>query len=423
MAHRFLIALTLALLAPTVAAQGAEVSWGEPLAWSAEDGPEGREHAAFVVEPGGRRALLVGGSGYRPYGSPLADAWALDLAAGRWSALALGGEALVPAGSRRAAWAPAAGTSAGDGGAPDDGATADTGAVGEATSDEVADGGGATGDATTDPADDAHAPTFGQALYLHGGYAAGFAPDGDLYRLAVRDGGLEVARVAQHDPPPARFLHAFAHDDASGSFVVFGGVDGEWPLDDTWIGRPAADGVHWTRLETDEAPRPRFGFAFALDQERRRLLVCGGQVLPEDLDDPRMVTARDLWALDLAADPPAWSRLATWTEEQYPGRRNPAWAFDQARGDLFVWGGTGDGQSALAHLYAIATRAPGAPVTRLDQSDAISTRASGFGLVDGVRGRALLGFGNDSSGAYLDLAAVSLRRAGEDEGPAVPATR
>lgn len=345
---------TLLLLAAAFAFQEpSPPAWGRRCAWSAPDGPVAREHAALIADPERARLLLLGGSGYAPYLAPLGDAWAFDLVDERWSRLELAGEALTPGGSQRVAPAP-------------DGA------------------------------------------YLHGGYGTDGRELGDLWHVRIEGDAVHVARVPQHDPPPARQLHGFACDASGRRFVVFGGGTSEELFDDTWIGTRDDAGVRWERLASDVHPSARFGFAHAFDPQTGRFLVCGGELLPPDGEDA-MTVASDLWALDLASDPPAWTRLAEYASESFHGRRNPAFAFDARAGDLLVWGGTGDGSTALPDLHVVRTRLPGAPVERLPEPAAIPTRASGFGVVDPTTGRAWLGFGNTSTMRYQDMVEVLLR--------------
>jgi hypothetical protein len=344
----------LLLAAATLAFQDASpLAWGRRIVWSAPDGPAAREHAALIADPERGRLLLLGGSGYTPYLAPLGDAWSFDLVDESWSPLELAGDALTPGGSQRVAAAP-------------DGA------------------------------------------YLHGGYGADGRELGDLWHVSLAADAVHVARVPQDNPPPARQLHGFACDASGRRFVVFGGGTSEDLFDDTWIGTRTEAGVRWERLASDVQPSARFGFAHAFDPQAGRFLVCGGELLPPDGQNG-MAVARDLWALDLASESPAWTRLAEYASEAFPGRRNPAFAFDARSGDLLVWGGTGDGSTALPDLYVVRTRLPGAPVERLPQPAAIPTRASGFGFVDPTSSRAWLGFGNTSTMRYQDMVEVVLR--------------
>ena len=94
--------LLLAALLPVPQAQDASPRFGRTVAID-EHGPPAREHAVFVADAARDRAVLYAGSGYRPYGTPLGDAWAFDFATEEWSPLELVGDAPPPAGSRRAA--------------------------------------------------------------------------------------------------------------------------------------------------------------------------------------------------------------------------------------------------------------------------------------------------------------------------------
>ena len=361
----FASTLLLLLTSPLAgsAPQDSDVNaWGERVEWPVELGPPAREHAAFVVDAERDRAILLAGSGYAPYGTPLGDAWSFDLEAGTWAELAWAGDELTPGGARRAAVV-----------------RRDAGSFG---------------------------------AFLHGGYGEGLVEIDGLWWVEPGEGEVRVRAIEQVNPPPARLLHAFACDPAGEQLVVFGGVGGDDGLDDTWIGRRAGEEIHWRELETADGPGPRFGFAFAYDAQLERLLVCGGQVPPGE-GETDMIVAHDLWALDFPIPPdreaPAWTLLATYSPDELPGRRNPAFTFDNETGDLLVWGGTGDGVTAIPDLYVVRTRAEGAPVARIPQPEGVTARASCFGVVDPFRRRALLGFGNTGAGPLLDLVEVLLR--------------
>ncbi|MFT7662714.1 MAG: hypothetical protein ACI87A_000933 [Planctomycetota bacterium] len=350
----FRFTLVLACL-PLAIEEPIAPDWGRRIQWPAEGAPEAREHAAFVVDSKFDRAVMLAGSGYAPYGSALDDAWAFDLQTHMWTELELAGDPLAAGGSQRIA--------AIDGGA-----------------------------------------------YLYGGYGEGQQELGDLMQLDFELSRVVVRKVEQVNPPPPRLLHAFACDTSGETFVVFGGAGQSGMLEDTWIGNRTDAGVRWEPLESEVHPSARFGFSFAYDATLNRLIVCGGQVMPENEEQMTMEVVRDLWALDFTAEEPTWTRLAEYTSEEFHGRRNPAFALDQRSGDLLIWGGTGDGSSALPDLYTVRTRVEGAPVERLAQPDSIPTRASSFGVVDEARGRALFGFGNTGSGAFDDLVEIRLRR-------------
>lgn len=325
--------------------------WGGRIEWEAQAGPEAREHASFMLDPSRDRAVMLLGSGYQPYLDPLGDAWAYDLDSDSWSELKLEGDPVTPGGSRRIARVK----------------------------------GGA---------------------FIHGGYGEDLSPSRDLWKLELENTRINVRRVEQDDAPEPRSLHAFAADTEGERFVIFGGGTTAGVLGDTWIGMKRGKKVSWRRLDLDVNPGPRYGFAFAHDEKRGLLIVCGGQNPSREGSE---AFALDTWMLDFAATDPKWTLLAKYDSREFPGRRNPAFTFDQRSGNLFVWGGAGAGDSLISDLFIVQTREDKAPVQHVAQSPLVPTRASGFGVVDPKRSRVLMGFGNIAAGPFLDLVEVKLR--------------
>ncbi len=339
---RRLNAIVISLLfVPLCAAQRA-TEWVE---WEAGDGPIGREHAAVLVDPARDRAVFYAGSGYQPQLAPLSDAWAVSLSDGAWTPLETRGDAPAGGGSKRAA---------------------------------AAGGGG---------------------FLLWGGYGAGFEVNNDLVRARLVDDALVFETIEQRNAPPARALHGFVYDAARDRYLLFGGVSQRAMYDDVWSMR-LEDGVAmWEQLDVERGPGERYGFAYAVDGAGDRLVVFSGAIPAQGL-----VCARDAWALDLSADPPAWERLTD--EDATPvGRRNPQWAFDPSSRRLYVTGGTPDGRSAVQDLVALDLSGETAGWSDCDAGD-VEIRASGMGFYDAKRGRLVFGMGNNASGAYLDLYAV-----------------
>jgi hypothetical protein len=328
--------------------------WGRRIKWEAEAGPEAREHASFILDPGRDRAVMLLGSGYQPYLDPLGDAWAYDLNKDSWSELELEGDTITPGGSRRAARVK----------------------------------GGA---------------------FIHGGYGKDLSASRELWELRFEETRIKVALVEQENAPEPRSLHGFAVDTKGERFVIFGGGSTAGVLDDTWIGTKSKKGVSWRKLDLDLNPGPRYGFSFAHDEKNGLLIVCGGQI-PSSDGSPGDAFALDSWALDFTAEEPGWTLLAEYEPQDFPGRRNPAFTFDQRSGDLFVWGGAGAEDSVIPDLFIVQTREDEAPVQRVPRYAWIPTRASSFGVVDPKRSRALMGFGNIGAGPFLDLVEVKLRQ-------------
>ena len=84
------------------------VRWEAAPAWDPASGPVAREHGAMVVDAPGRRAFLVGGSGYDADRTAYDDIWEYDLEAGTWTDLTTTIGTSRPAGAKRRAVPPSA---------------------------------------------------------------------------------------------------------------------------------------------------------------------------------------------------------------------------------------------------------------------------------------------------------------------------
>jgi len=188
-------------------------SWHPTSTWT--DGPEAREHGAVVRDDTNKRVIVIGGSGYKPYGTPLGDVWAWSLAEKKWSKPAVEGDVPTPAGSRRVAM---------------DGASA----------------------------------------YLFGGYADGSAVNDELIRVELGN-PIKFKKLTHTGAIPPRSLHAFVK--ARDGFVVFGGASTK-PWNDTWTLTIAGDVGTFAKVNTPVAPTGRYGFFYGADAER--LIVWSG---------------------------------------------------------------------------------------------------------------------------------------------------
>lgn len=338
------------------AAAGEEAaSWGERIEWG-EDGPTAREHPSLMVF--GDRVVVYSGSGYEPQGAPLGDAWAFDLTEKTWRELEIVGDAPSAAGSRRVAQAPGA-----------------------------------------------------DHAFLFGGYGAEFVTNNELHRAELVDGALSFERIEQVDAPPDRALHAFAYDAERSALVVTHGVSRAGFLGDSWIGTFDGDGrVVWREVEGGAAPGPRFGSSYGFDSDRGELVMLSGQ-LPGAEGDPMPMT-RELWALDVRSDPPAWEQVVV--DELPEGRRNAMFAFDDATDRLVVWCGTADARTNVEGLVTVCRDERGEWRVH-EQSDegAPPRRSSGVGFADPGSGRFCLGFGNSREGRYTDWVTLEFAPAGE----------
>lgn len=351
------VTLTDAPGAQTQAALPVEVAplrWLDRQTWTTA-GPEAREHAAMVVDAGGGRIVMIGGSGYAPQGTPLGDVWQYELATSTWTELTPSGDVPPPAGSRRVAQVP-----------------------GEPTA------------------------------YLFGGYGDGFALFDDLYRVDVSGGGVVFTQIQQTNPPPARALHGMAYDAQSKRLFAFAGIGvgagglGSGPIGDLWSATLDGDGATWTNVDPPTAPSPRYGFFYGVDDDAGRVLLFSGATKTQPTLDP----ARDTWALDMRVEPPAWTLLLEGEAAGVPpGRRNGCFGMDPLGPRLFVWGGTADAQSTQPGLFALDARPGKEKWSELALADEPPLRSSGMAAHDPVNDRMLLGFGNDAA-TYRDLAAL-----------------
>ncbi len=333
-----------------VALRSHKLSWKKRISWSPAAGvPQTREHGAFLVVPEENAAYLYQGSGYRPQNAGIQDSWRLDLVTGGWTPWTPAGD-VSGAGSRRVVAVP--GTS---------------------------------------------------LYYAFGGYD-GNESNGELLRLDLGRDAQTVTSLGSREP---RQLHAMAFDAAAGQIVVFGGWSQDErrqeALDDTWLVKPDGAAATWTELETNAKPSARYGAFSAFDTASRRLVVWSGGQYPEYAEDP-VNAAQDAWALDLAAEPPSWTKLSPAIAEgsEAPrGRRNGCAMHDPVGRRLFVYGGTSDGKTTEPGLFVLDLEPGREAWTKLTLENAPPIRSSGFGFAT-PEGDVTCAFGNDDA-IYADV--------------------
>ncbi|MBX3186969.1 MAG: hypothetical protein KF819_08140 [Labilithrix sp.] len=327
-----------------------ELSWRKRVTWDA-GGPQTREHGAFFVDAEAKAVFMLQGSGYSPQFKPIDDSWRLDLSTGAWTPWTPTGDAPPGGGSRRVA--PIPGT---------------------------------------------------KKAYAYGGYTgfeATSKSEGDLYRVDLGDAEKTFTRLTSAGAGPPRQLHAIAYDAKGDQLVVFGGftdVPTDDALDDTWLVKVEGDTATWRKVE-GKAPSPRYGSFTAFDTESRRFVVWSGAQFPVDAADP-VNAAQDAWALDLEADPPAWTKLAP-TGEAPPGRRNGCAMHDPIGRRLFVFGGTSNGRTTEPGLFVLALEPGREAWTKLSLAGEPPLRSSGFTFAT-PEGDVACAFGNGAK-PYADV--------------------
>lgn len=334
----------------TLAAIALSPAWTTHVEWE-EAGPAPREHASVFLDAPRNRVIIYAGSGYQPQLQPLSDAWAFDLTDHTWTQLETRGDLPTPGGSKRVAQS-------------------------------------------------------GDTAYLFAGYADGFVCNNDLHRVTFEDDALVFHALEQTNPPPSRALHALAFDPKTNTLATALGVSHEGLRPGLWTATIDADTATWTRVDSDTAPTPRFGFAFAADTDSGQLLIASGQLEPTQ-DNPLAMTD-ELWSLDLRATPPTWRRIQL--DHAPEGRRNPCFAYDDDADRLAIWCGTADARTNIEDLVIIQRTDDTWTCATLDDDtgDLPPRRSSGFGFADPRDASIWLGFGNSGAGAYQDLARLIL---------------
>ncbi len=336
----------------------APIQWTRDLQWTTA-GPIAREHGTFLIDETARAAFLIGGSGYSPQGTALADFWKLDVDAGTWTQITPTGDVPPPLASTRAVRMPGTTTA-----------------------------------------------------YIFGGYTGDGTEDtGELYRVDYGNGALAFKKLTQVSQPTSRELHGFGYDPQTQQFVVFGGFSyalGK-ALNDTWIMQLSSDGgtATWSKL-SGTAPSGRYGFFYGTDEVAGRFIVySGAQDATGTTGTEQVNAAEDTWALDLRADPPAWTQVLDGTEPNHaPGRRNGCFVVDPRGPSLYIFGGTADESASQPGLWALDMRPGHEGFTQITRPSEPIIRSSDFGFYDANTGAVSCGFGNSSQGLYTDLASI-----------------
>ncbi len=141
--------------------------------------------------------------------------------------------------------------------------------------------------------------------------------------------------------------HAAIYDPVSKRMIVFGGLAEGQPTDSTWqltLGRSPA----WSTLVTaGPLPSARFGHSAVYDPVRHRMIIFGGQVGKQALDD--------VWTLSLS-DPPTWDSLVT-SGPKPQARVYHTAIYDPLRDRVVIYGG-GDPNSGLEDVWCLSLAPP-----------------------------------------------------------------
>ena len=141
--------------------------------------------------------------------------------------------------------------------------------------------------------------------------------------------------TALPNTPTARDFHAMAYDAARARVILFGGFDGAGPLNDTW----EWDGRAWTRVVAASSPPARFQHALAYDSARSRVVLFGGAA------DTGPSGLEDTWEFDGSE----WSQRSS-SDGPTPRSRH-AMAYDLTGQRVILFGGW-DGTEPLSDTWA-----------------------------------------------------------------------
>lgn len=325
-----------------------------PLRWEAVpawqpgvNGPVGREYGAIWMDAGTPgRVWIHGGFHYRPQQFTVSwDTWSLDLETATWTEATPGSEPPHLAGGRVA-------------------------------------------------------PVLGQAaVLLHSGLDANsdVPPVVARFDYAATPPSWQTLNITG-TPMPGDYTGAFVYDPRLDRYLQVCGVNNSagyhcqvWEL--SLLG---STGGQWRRLmPAGPAPAGRNGFFFALDEPRNRLVLFSGEMG----GNTNANIAQDTWALEL--DPLRWVKLAD-AQDPPLGRRNGAYVFDPEGHRLFVWGGTADGATSFAGLYALHLDEGEDAWFEVPTDNPPPPRASGMAAYDAAGRQLVMGFGN-SNAIYEDM--------------------
>jgi hypothetical protein len=219
-------------------------------------------------------------------------------------------------------------------------------------------------------------------LLLFGGNRVLFGTDADLHPYLGDTWSWDGARwrARRVAGPEPRAEAAAAYDRARGRVVLFGGLAEIVDGKRRRFGDTWEwDGRAWTQVASS-GPSARSGAAMAFDERRGRVVLFGGSGPPP---------SDETWEWDGAR----WERVAGATA---PGRFNSAAAFDAARGRVLRFGGW-DGKGRVAESWWY----DGAAWTPLE-GDGPSARNHAALAFDRRRGRVVLHGGHDGERIFGD---------------------
>ena len=186
------------------------------------------------------------------------------------------------------------------------------------------------------------------------------------------------SQLSPTQAPSARNGFVLAHDETTGTALLFGGYD-LGALGDTW----RWNGSQWQQVVTPVAPTARWSSTMVFDRSRRRFVLFGGFA-------PGSGMQADTWEFDGLG----WTQIATASAP--PVRAYAAMAFERDRGCSVLIGGDG----GAGQLRNDTWEWDGVAWTERTVAVAPPARAGAVATFDPVRRQTML-FGGAASGQAL----------------------
>jgi hypothetical protein len=217
---------------------------------------------------------------------------------------------------------------------------------------------------------------------LFGGY------DGTLLADTwVWDGLGWSQKQTTKTPPPARITASMASVRPMRAVILFGGYALAGTLGDAW----SWDGRDWTPYAA--GPQPRYGAPMTYDEYHAQLVLFSGA-------NSTLARTNDTWTLDVVSVPPGVTWLAPSGGTGPPARSGASIAYDDARHQAVLFGGTGLNGSLRDTWVWNGTS--WTDVTPASPSASPSARFGAVAAYDAIRGKVVLYGGYDATGPRDD---------------------
>ena len=184
-------------------------------------------------------------------------------------------------------------------------------------------------------------------LFLFGGFGANDRI-GDTWVYGFE--ANEWTRLRPQDGPSPRSDAAIAYDEANRVVILHDGYcrDDSHPKD-TWLYDLGEN--DWMLMAPEESPRPQYGHYMIYDSLNRRVVMYGGHWSYAGTSQHGY--SDGVWTYDYPSD--TWTKVDTATS--LPKRYWHTITYDDARGTMVVFGGSGENDAVLddTWLYDLST--------------------------------------------------------------------